>query len=93
MSAGTAQYYFRHSIKLGNDHLTHYFACMRWYIADEATNSYGNPVKVFKNKFQQGGPCSYMPVQRIFCRFATGKFEQEGEKKIAVCPITRNVHL
>ena len=79
VSAGTAQYYFRHSIKLGNDYLTHYFACMRWYIPDEDTDSYGNP-------------CSFMPVQRIFSRFATAKFEQEGEKKIAVSPIIRNVH-
>ena len=93
VSAGTAQYYFRHSIKLGNDHLTHYFACMRWYIPDEDTNSYGNPIKVFKNKFQPGGPCSFMPVQRIFSRFATAKFEQKGEMKIAVSPIIRNVHL
>lgn len=62
------------------------------YIPDEDTNSYGNPIKVFKNKFQPG-PCSFMPVQRIFSRSATAKFEQEGEKKIAASHIIRNVHL
>ena len=39
MSAGTVRYYFKHSIQVGDEHVTHYFACMRWYIPHEQSVS------------------------------------------------------
>lgn len=49
MSAGTVRYYFKHSIQVGDEHLTHCFACMRWYIPHEQSVSlHGNPLRVCK---------------------------------------------
>ena len=94
LSAGTVHYYFRHSVKVGDEHLTHYFACVRWYLPHrESTSLYGNPVRVCENRLYPGGPSSFMPVQRIFSRFASAEFELEGQKHVAVTPIIRNVHL
>lgn len=93
LAAGTVQYFFSHSIKLADEHFTHYFACVRWYVPDEESNNYGNPIKVFKHQLHPGGPSSFMPVQRIFSRYASVELEKEGQKNIVVSPITRNVHL
>ena len=38
-------------------------------------------------------PSSFMPVQRIFSRFASAELEFEGQKQVVVAPINRNVHL
>ena len=94
LSAGTVQYYFRHSVKVSDEHLTHHFACVKWYLPHrESTSLYGNPVRVCENRFYPGGPSSFMPVQRIFSRFASAELELEGQKHIAVVPVIRNVHL
>ena len=94
LSAGIVRYYFKHSIQLGDEHLAHHFACMKWYIPHEqSTSLYGNPIRVCKNKFHRGGPSSFMPVQRIFSRFASAELEFEGQKQVVVAPINRNVHL
>lgn len=94
LSAGIVRYYFKHSIQLGDEHLAHHFACMKWYIPHkQSTSLYGNPIRVCKNKFHRGGPSSFMPVQRIFSRFASAELEFEGQKQVVVAPINRNVHL
>lgn len=51
MSAGTVRYYFKHSIQVGDEHLTHCFACMRWYIHvphEQSVSLHGNPLRVCK---------------------------------------------
>lgn len=93
LSAGTVQYYFSHSIKLGDEHVAHYFACVRWYLPHEQSANYGNPITIYQTKVHPGGPSSFMPLQRTFSRFASAEFELQGQKSIAVSPIMRNVYL
>ena len=94
LSAGIVRYYFKHSIQFGDEHLTHCFACMKWYIPHEqSTSLYGNPIRVCKQYFHPGGPSSFVPVQRIFSRFSSAELEREGQRKIVVAPINRNVQL
>ena len=60
LSAGTVQYYFRHSVKVGDERLTHYLAGVKWYLPHrESTSLYGNPVRVCENRFYPGGPSSF----------------------------------
>ena len=92
LSPGIVQYYFTHSIKLGEEHVTHYFACVRWFLAHEESY-FANPIKIYKNKFHPGGPASFMPLQRVFSRFASAELKLEGQQTIAVAQITRNVFL
>ena len=94
LSAGTVRYYFRHSVQLGGEHLSHFFSCIRWYIPhEESTTLYGNPIRVYKNKFYPGEPSAFMPVQRIFSRFTSAEVDVEGQKQVVMAPISRNVQL
>lgn len=82
LSAGSVQYYFRHSVKLG-DQLHHYFGCVTWYTLQTESASLasqnGNPLMVSKNKFSQGGPSSFIQVARIYSRFAYVELQLEGQ--------------
>ena len=94
LSAGKVVYYFKHSLKIGEKYHTFFFACVRWYVLDEESESVGNPVKIYQATYQQGGPCSFLPVQRIHSRFGVSVFKSaNSESKVAVCPIGRNVYL
>ena len=94
LSAGTVRYFFKHSIQLGDEHVWHYFTCMKWYIPHEQSGSlYGNPVRVCKNNFYPGGPSSFMPVQRIFSRFASVELDLATRKQVVISPINRSIHL
>ena len=92
LSPGIVQYYFTHSIKLGEEHVTYYFACVRWFLAHEESY-FANPIKIYKNKFHPGRPASFTPLQRVFSRFASAELELEGQQTISVAQITRNVFL
>jgi hypothetical protein len=93
LSAGTVSFYFSHSLKLGAKYHMYYFACVRWYMSDEQCDSIGNPVKVWKASFQQGGSSSFIPVQRIYSRFGFTELKEHGETKIVVSPIGRKIYL
>ena len=92
LSPGIVQYYFTHSIKLGDEYVSHHCACVRWFLAHEESY-FANPIKTYKNKFLPGGPASFMPLQWVFSRFASAELEMEGQQTIAVAQITRNVYL
>ena len=92
LSPGIVQYYFTHSTKLGEEHVMHYFACVRWFLAQEESY-FANPIKINKNKFHPGRPALFMPLQRVYSRFASAELELEGQQTIAVAQITRNVFL
>lgn len=78
LSAGSVQYYFKHSVQLEDQFHQHCFACVRWYIPHaESLSLYGNPIKVYRNKFYQGGPSSFIPVQRLFSRFASVELDYQ----------------
>ena len=70
----------------------HYFACVRWFLSQEESY-FANPIKLNKNKFHPGGPALFMPLQRVYSRFASAELELEGQQTIAVAQITRNVFL
>ena len=92
LSAGIVCYYFKHSIQFEDDHLTHCFACTKWYIPHEqSTSLYDNPIRECKKYFHPGGHSSFMPVQRIFSRFPSAELDREEQKQIVLAPINRNV--
>ena len=90
LSPGIVKYYFTHSIKLGEEHVMHYFACVRWFLAQEESY-FANPIKLNKNKFHPGVPALFMPLQRVYSRFASAELELEGQQTVS--QITRNVFL
>jgi hypothetical protein len=78
LSAGTINFFFSHSIKVGEQYHTHYFACVQWYKLAESSSNYGNPIKVWKLEFQDAGSSAFIPVQRIHSRFACAKVKNEN---------------
>ena len=69
------KYFLRHSIEMpgckGTKYVPHVFAVVQWYKKYPGENTYLNPVSVWEEKrFELPGSVSYIPVQRIHCRFA-----------------------
>ena len=86
--AGYVLYYFSHSIKLNGAFVQHVFACVLWHKPDENPDRFGNPTKTWKlNDFLAHGPSRFLPVQRIYYRFAAAETLTEGEKKIVTVPL------
>ena len=89
--AGYVLFYFSHSIKLNGKFVQHVFASVMWYKSDDNPNQFGNPTKTWKlNEFLAYGPSHFLPVQRIYCRFAAAETLVEGEKKIVTVPLDRH---
>ena len=85
--------WFTTKLFLTND-LFAVFACVKWYARDDDINSIGNPVQVWQSKYEQGGPSSFIPVQRIHSQFASAKHSKcNGGNKLAVIPIIRQAYL
>ena len=95
LSGGQVKYYFSHSLKIGEEYCTNYFANVQWYRPDEEDSCYyGNPVKVWKQEFQAAGPSSFMPVQIIYSRFASAKLKKEnGTFKLVSSPLSPKIFL
>ena len=86
--AGYVLYYFSHSINLNGKFAQHVFACVLWHKPDENPDRFGNPTKTWKlNDFLAYGPSRFLPVQRIYCRFAAAETQVEGEQKIVSVPL------
>ena len=68
--------------------MQHVFTSVMWYRPDDNLDQFGNPTKTFKlNEFLAYGPSSFLPVQRIYCRFAAAETLVGEEKKIVTVPL------
>ena len=93
LNPGTVNFYFTHSLRIGRSYHCFHFACVRWYRPDERPNAIGNPVSVWRKNYQEGGPSSFIPVQRIFSRFAYAEIKSDDDVKLVVSPIARKTYL
>ena len=82
--AGHVLYYFLHSITLNGKCVQNVFACVLWHKPDE------NPDRLKLNDFLAHGLSCFLPVQRIYCRFAAAETQLEGKKRIVTVPRTAN---
>ena len=90
--AGYVLYFFSHSIKLNEKFVNHTFASVLWHKPDQDPDQFGNPTKTWKlNDFLVHGPSRFMPVQRIYCRFASAQTLIDGENKIVTVPLDRKL--
>ena len=78
--AGHVLYYFLHSITLNGKGVQNVFACVLWHKPDE------NPDRLKLNDFLAHGLSCFLPVQRIYCRFAASETQLEGQKRIVTVP-------
>jgi hypothetical protein len=87
------KYYFCHSLKVEEKYEKFHFACVQWYQPDPDCDNIGNPVQIWRESFQLGGPASFIPVQRMYSRFAFTKLKKPDCNKIVVSPIGRKMYL
>ena len=88
--AGCVLCYFSHSIKWNGKFVGHVFARVLWHKADENPDHFGNPTKTWKlNDHVPNGPSRFLPVQRIYCRYAAAEIEVDGEKKVITVAMDR----
>lgn len=87
---GQVKYYFIHSLTVRGSTKQFAFASVLWHSRDEDYAKYGNPSMIWRqNEFDDPGPASFMPVQRIACSFAQCSITRNNTKKIVVTPISR----
>ena len=90
---GKVNFYVLHSVKIKDECRQHVLACIWWYKADCDKDVYGNPVQVWQaNEYENCGPSTFMPVQRIAQTFAASSVKQRGKEKLIVNPIPRTFH-
>ena len=89
--AGYVLFYFSHSMKLNGRFVQHVFAFVRWHKPDDCPDQFGNPTKTWKlNDCLAFGPSSFLPVQRIYCRFAAAETLVGEEKKVVTVPLDQH---
>jgi len=86
---GFIEYFVKHCILINNEYYEHWFAFCKWFmpVQDEIRNRYGKPVEVWqRHHFENMGPASFIPLQRIFCKGVYCVFSHAGSELIAVIP-------
>ena len=79
------EFYILHYLVLNEVPKPHVFVEVKWLqrLPDDFSCSYGKPVEPGStSSFDMGGPSSYMPVQRIFCKFVAGHAQHKRLGKI-----------
>ena len=70
---GRVSHYLQHSLEVDDTVRTHILASVEWFKKSNCDFGYCHPVTVWKNKFQNDGPATYIPVQRIMGKCAWTK--------------------
>ena len=83
---GRVDCFLQHTVKIGEQNQQHVFALVDWHDVDEDKEKYGKPVEVWKKAFLPGGPSRYLPVARIYCKFAVAA---SYEDKVVIIPLNR----
>ena len=67
------KYFFEHEVDLGNGYEKHIFAAVSWfkYYHNDQLNDCLKPIESYEEeRFEQPGPASFIPVQRIYSKLA-----------------------
>ena len=86
---GKVLFYVRHSIEIDGHEHEHLFACVKWYIHCPQIPSFF-PLSYWQQGiFEEGGPSTFMPVQRIHSRRVLMQCQQDGQRVLTICPLLR----
>ena len=90
---GIVNFYFVHNVKLNGEFCQHAFAVVWRYKADSDQGYFGKPAQVWKPfDYKPCGPSLFMPVQRIWKKFACCSMKINDAEKLVVSPIPRLFH-
>ena len=87
-------FYVKHSIVYQGSFVPHYFAVCQWFEEHPSRHLVGDPVELWcQNIYEQLGPASFLPVQRIQSKFVAGEGEVAAETVMFVMPLQKKVFL
>lgn len=86
--------YFKHSVMYHGSFKPHYFAFVQWFEQHPSRRLFGDPVELWCHDiYEQHGPASYLPIQRIQSKFVAGEDKVEDETLLFVMPLQQKVFL
>ena len=85
---GKVLFYVQHSIKIYGHKYEHLFACVKWYIHCPQIPSFPPLSHWQQGVFEEGGPSTFMPVQRIHSCVLM-QCQQDGQRVLTICPLPR----
>lgn len=86
---GLIEYFIKHCILISNESLEHWFGFCKWHlpVEDEIKHKFGKPMEVWhKNHFEDMGPSSFIPLQRIFAKAVYAEFTYKSRELIVIAP-------
>ena len=94
LSPGIVDYFICHKLVMDGIERQHYFACVRWFKKHPLKQRLGNfptlPVWA-ANDFEPRSPSYFLPVCRIHSLYSEARLTDDGDRLVAVCPISRRV--
>ena len=89
-----ASSYFKHSVMYHGSFKPHYFAFVQWFEQHPSKRFLGDPIEIWcRDIYEQLGPASYLPIQRIQSKFVAGEDKVDGETLLFVMPLQQKVFL
>lgn len=90
--AGCVRFYMRQNVCVAGEYKPFLLAYVTWYQNHPEKGYFGKPLQVCcKDLFEQLGPASFIPVQRIQSTFVPAFQNVKGENVLVVCPMSRKI--
>lgn len=86
---GLVLHYFKHYVYIGaaTTQVPHLFAQAEWFSPHPEKQLFGYPIEVWcRNVYEQSGPASILPFNRIYSQFVGGSYTHNDERVLCVCP-------
>lgn len=90
--AGCVKFYLRQNVCVAGEYKPYLLAYVMWYQNHPNKDYFGQPLQVCcKDLFEQLGPATFLPVQRIQSKFGPAFQRVNGEDVHVVYPLTRKI--
>ena len=91
---GMVLFYAKHTVHVEGHALVHCLACVKWFEQPAVHVLSSPPVSFWKSHaFVTGGPATFIPVQRIYCKCTALEINWNNEDVLAVCPLPRKEYI
>lgn len=86
---GEVKFYFANCLSTDEGTIQHVFCCVQWFNKESLKDKYRRPVEVWKPTYSSPGSATFLPIQRIHCKFAAAFDCIGGSQTIIVTPLMR----
>ena len=91
---GQVSFYMRQNVLVDGEYQAFLLAYVLWFQTHPEKDYFGQPLQVCcKDLFEQLGPATFIPIQRIQCKFVPVIDKVKRENVMIVCPIARKISI